>query len=180
MGRFESHRVIFLGRFSRQKGVDRFCDVADRVRNSNFTADFVAYGDGPERWRFVQHGITSPGALGWDVRGTAFRAASALVVPSRAEPFGMVILEAMQHRVPVIYPAESGAAEVIQSGVKITGGDTAAMADAVMRLLGNLGVWEEAVVAAAQEVERYPERGHEDRLIAVWTEAMAAQRRPMG
>jgi hypothetical protein len=83
----------------------------------------------------------------------------------------------MQHRVPVIYPAESGAAEVLQSGVKITGGDTTAMAAAVMRLLGDLGAWEEAVVAGAREIERYPGRGYEDRLIAVWTEATAVHRR---
>jgi glycosyltransferase involved in cell wall biosynthesis len=177
MGRFETHRVVFLGRLSRQKGVDRFCEVADRVRQSGFTADFVAYGDGPDRWQFGQHRIAAPGALGWDKRGTAFRGASALLVPSRSEPFGMVILEAMQHRVPVIYPAESGAAEVLQSGVKIVGGDTAAMAEAVMRLLGDLGAWEEAVVTAAHEIERYPERDNDDRLIRVWTEALADRRR---
>ncbi len=177
MGRFETHRVVFLGRLSRQKGVDRFCEVADQVRNSDFTADFAAYGDGPDYWQLGQHRVSSLGALGWDKRGTAFRGASALLVPSRAEPFGMVVLEAMQHHVPVIYPAESGAAEVLQSGVKITGGDTTAMAAAVMRLLGNLGAWEEAVVAGAREIERYPERGYEDRLIAVWTEATAVHRR---
>ena len=144
------------------------------VRSSGFNADFVAYGDGPDRWLLQRHGVASPGPLAWDKRGIAFRGASALVVPSRSEPFGMVILEAMQHRVPVIFPDGSGAAEVLQSGVKISGGDTAAMAAAVIRLLGDLGAWEEAVVAAAREIERYPQRGYEDRLIAVWTEARAA------
>jgi glycosyltransferase involved in cell wall biosynthesis len=176
MGRFETHRVIFLGRLSRQKGVDRFCEVAERVRAAGFVADFTAYGDGPERWQLYRRGIASAGAIGWDKRGTAFAGASAVLVPSRSEPFGMVVLEAMQHRVPVIYPAESGAAEVLQSGVKIEGGDTQAMAEAVTRLLGNLDVWEDAVRAAAQEIERYPQRAYEDRLIAVWTEAVAASR----
>ncbi|HTR16725.1 MAG TPA: glycosyltransferase [Acetobacteraceae bacterium] len=173
MGRFETHRVVFLGRLSSQKGVDRFCEVAERVRSSGFIADFLAYGDGPDRWLLWQRGVTSPGPLGWDMRGTAFRGASALLVPSRSEPFGMVILEAMQHRVPVIYPEESGAAEVLQSGVKVASGDTAAMASAVMRLLGDLGTWEEAVAVAAHEIEGYPERGYEDRLIAVWSEAVS-------
>jgi glycosyltransferase involved in cell wall biosynthesis len=83
MGRFETHRVFFLGRLSCQKGVDRFGEVADRVRNSGFTADFVAYRDGPERWHLGRHRIASLGALGWDKRDTAFRGVSALLVPSR-------------------------------------------------------------------------------------------------
>jgi glycosyltransferase involved in cell wall biosynthesis len=176
MGRFETRRVIFFGRLSRQKGVDRFCEVAERARSAGFRADFVAYGDGPDRWQLQPRGVTALGSLGWDIRSTAFRGASALIVPSRSEPFGMVILEAMQHRVPVIYPEESGAAEVLQSGVKIAGSDTAAMATEVARLLGDLGNWEAAVAASASEIERYSERHYEDWVIAVWTEARAAVR----
>ena len=174
MGRFETHRVVFLGRLSRQKGVDRYCEIADRVRNSGFIADFVAYGDGPERVLLGQHHITYLGPLAWEKRSAAFRGASALLVPSRSEPFGMVILEAMQHRVPVIYPAESGAAEVLQNGIKIVSGNTAGMAGAVTRLLGDIRAWEEAVATAAGEIEHYPQRGYEDRLTAVWSEAARA------
>lgn len=175
MGRFETHRVVFLGRLSRQKGVDLFCEVAKRVLDSGFVADFVAYGAGPEYPLLRQPGISWRGPVSWDKRSDAFRGASAVLVPSRSEPFGMVVLEALQHRVPVIYPAESGAAEVLHNGVKIAGSDVAAMAAAVTRLLGDIGAWEEAVRAGAHEIERYPELGHEDRLTAVWTEAKAAQ-----
>jgi glycosyltransferase involved in cell wall biosynthesis len=174
MGRFESHRVVFLGRLARQKGVDLFCEIASRVRQSGFRADFVAFGDGPERYLLLREGISSPGPLGWDQRGTAFRGASALVVPSRFEPFGMVILEAMQHRVPVIYPKDSGAGEVLESGIKIASENTAAAAEAFMHLLGDLSAWEGAVVESAREIEQYPRRDYADRLIAVWTEARSS------
>jgi len=173
MGRFETHRVVFLGRLSRQKGVDRFCQVAEIVRRSGFIADFVAYGDGPDRHLLAQHGIDARGALGWDKRGTAFRGASALLVPSRAEPFGMVVLEAMQRRVPVIYPAESGAAEVLESGTKVAEGDVKAMAAAVTSLLGDLGTWERAATAAEREIAQFADKHSEDQLIAVWAEASA-------
>jgi glycosyltransferase involved in cell wall biosynthesis len=83
----------------------------------------------------------------------------------------MVILEAMQHRVPVIYPKDSGAAEVLESGIKIASENTAAAAEAVMHLLGDLSAWEGAVVESAREIEQYPRRDYADRLIAVWTEA---------
>jgi hypothetical protein len=82
----------------------------------------------------------------------------------------------MQHRLPVIYPAESGAAEVLQAGVKIEKGDTDAMAAAVMRLLGDLGAWTMEVETAAREIERYPDRRYEERLIEVWTQALSTRR----
>jgi len=79
----------------------------------------------------------------------------------------------MQRRVPVIYPAESGAAEVLESGTKIAEGDLKAMADAVMRLLGDLGTWERAVIAAKREIARFADQHYEDRLLASWAEASA-------
>jgi glycosyltransferase involved in cell wall biosynthesis len=85
----------------------------------------------------------------------------------------MVVLEAMQHLVPVIYPKTSGAAEVLTSGVKVDAADTGAMADAVMRLLGDRSAWERAAGEAAEEIKAYKNRRYEDRLIALWTEQIA-------
>jgi glycosyltransferase involved in cell wall biosynthesis len=178
MGRFETKRVIFLGRLSRQKGVDRFCDVADTVRRAGISAGFEAFGDGDERKLLARHDIAWRGAVGWDKRGEAFRGASVMVVPSRAEPFGMVILEAMQYRVPVIYPIDSGAAEVLESGIKVRTDNTKAMADHVVRLLGSLPVWESTVRAQAREIEGYPGRVYEDRLMAVWQQSGARATAP--
>jgi glycosyltransferase involved in cell wall biosynthesis/uncharacterized protein YjbI with pentapeptide repeats len=177
MGRFETKRVIFLGRLSRQKGVDRFCEVVRQLRQNGVGAEFLAYGDGPERTLLWQSGVRAMGSLPWDQRGVAFRGASVLLVPSRFEPFGMVVLEAMQHRVPVIYPATSGAAEVLEGGVKIVADDIPAIASAVGRLLGDLRVWEESVLVAARDIERYSRKRVEDRLVSVWTEATAAARK---
>ena len=50
----------------------------------------------------------------------------------------------------------------------------AAMAAAVMELLGDLATWEKAVEAGSREIDRYSERRYEDRLIAVWSEAKVA------
>ncbi|MEJ0044854.1 MAG: glycosyltransferase family 4 protein [Rhodospirillales bacterium] len=175
MGRFETHRVIFLGRLSRQKGIDRLCEVADRVARQRLQCGLRRLWRRPGKLatRPPPHKFRRRTRLGQTRHGIPRRQRAAR--PSHAEPFGMVVLEAMQHRVPVIYPAESGAAEVLQNGIKIAAGDTAEMAGAVMHLLGDLSAWEEAVVAAAREIEHYPERGYEDRLIAVWTEAMAVR-----
>jgi UDP-glucose:(heptosyl)LPS alpha-1,3-glucosyltransferase len=46
-----------------------------------------------------------------------FAACDVFVLPTRYEPFGMVIMEAMASSVPVVVSATSGAAEHIQHGV---------------------------------------------------------------
>jgi glycosyltransferase involved in cell wall biosynthesis len=175
MGRFESKRVIFLGRLSRQKGVDRFCAVAQIVRKKRPDISFEVFGDGEERGLLATREIIAQGPIGWDERGKAFRDASAIIVPSRSEPFGMVVLEAMQHRVPVIYPSDSGAAEVLQSGIKVRTDDIGAMSNQVLELLNSLQVWETTVRAEAREIDEYPGRTYSDQIISVWNLA-ATQR----
>jgi len=171
MGRFETRRVVFLGRLTHQKGVDRFARLAAEVSRKR-QVQFEVFGDGEDRAVAQQHGLTWRGELPWRERGRAYRGASILVVPSRFEPFGMVVLEAMQRRVPVIYPAKSGAAEVLEAGLKVDPNDGEAMIDAVGRLLDSLELWESTVAAEASEIENYARRGFEDRLMSTWQQAV--------
>jgi len=170
-GSLDPRRVIFLGRLTRQKGVDRFGAVADAVRAVRPDVRFEAYGDGEERTQLTRHGVRSWGAIGWDERGKAFADASILLVPSRAEPFGMVVLEAMEHGVPVIYPDDAGAAEVLASGVKVRSGDIGAMASAVTGLLDHPDAWHSVATAQAREIRSYPDRGHDVAIMDVWRKA---------
>lgn len=176
MGRFETRRVVFVGRLSAQKGLDRFGEVADKVRLTASDVRFEVFGDGEDRWLARRHGLEWRGAVDWSRRGEAYAGASAVVVPSRSEPFGMVILEAMQHRVPVIYPEQSGAAEVLKGGVKVDPADIDAMTAALRTLLGDLTVWEQMVRAEAGEIDAYPRRDYDDQLIGVWRTALEQSR----
>ena len=173
MGRFETRRVVFVGRLSAQKGLDRFGAVAQTVKANLPGVRFEVFGDGEERGRLPSLGLDWRGALPWNRRGEAFAGATVTVTPSRSEPFGMVVLEAMQHRVPVLYPATSGAAEVLESGVKVDPADTAAMAERIEGLLSDLGEWEAVVRAQATEIDAYPRRDDDERLIEVWRKAIA-------
>jgi WD40 repeat protein/glycosyltransferase involved in cell wall biosynthesis len=172
-GRFDTKRVIFLGRLAYQKGIDRFCDLADTVRVFEPEARFEVFGDGAMHALLRDHSVTWRGLVGWDERGRAFRDASVVVVPSRAEPFGMVILEAMNHRVPVVYPAESGAAEILRSGLQVRPDDLSGMADHVVRLLRSHTDWDSVVHSQCSEIEGYVGRAYESRLITLWEEAIA-------
>jgi glycosyltransferase involved in cell wall biosynthesis len=167
-GSFETKRVIFVGRLSGQKGLERFGEVAKRVHAAGVGSTFEVYGVGENLTVIPQYPITWKGALRWVDRGNAYRAASVLLVPSRSEPFGMVILEAMQHCVPVIYPNDAGAAEVLQSGVKISAADVDAMTAQVVRLLGSRSAWEETVRAQTREIESYANQSYERFVITTW------------
>ena len=80
----------------------------------------------------------------------------------------MVILESMQHRTPVLYAAGCGAAEVIESGISIDPENAEDAAEHLLSVLDDWPRWEQVVEKQISEIAGYPERGYEQRLIAVW------------
>lgn len=169
MGRFETKRTVFLGRLTAQKGPDRFAQVAERVRHRLREASFWIFGAGEDLYSLYHIPyISYRGVVEWSARGTAFSDASAVLVPSRFEPFGMVVLEAMQHRVPVLYPEHAGVAEVLESGIQIQPDDISATVEQLERLLTDWAHWEGTVQRQSQEIAGYPDRGYEQRLLDLW------------
>ncbi len=74
-----------------------------------------------------------------DVR-RLMRSADLVVVPSTSEGFGLTAIEAMAEQTAVIAAEVGGLAEIIQSGhdgLLFPGGDSAALAGAIKRLLAN-------------------------------------------
>jgi len=161
LGLYDTRRTLFLGRLTPQKGPDLFARVASEVRRIVPGASFDVRGAGEYVPELSNAGIVPGGAVEWDDRGRVFGDASAVLVPSRAEPFGMVILEAMQHRVPVLYPQIAGAAEVLSSGIKIDPNDIEATATALAGILNDRNQWEEVAMQQTQEIKDYWERGYE-------------------
>jgi glycosyltransferase involved in cell wall biosynthesis len=171
-GQFESGRVVFLGRLSHQKGLDRFLNVAAELRKRGRTGEFHVYGSG--YYPVATGNAAFHGSLSWERRSEAFRDASLMIVPSRAEPFGMVILEGMLHRVPVIYPRDSGAAEVLASGIQVDASDIMEVANEAEKLLTDPLQWENSVESQIEEIAQYPSRGFEQALIDLWHSVMKA------
>jgi glycosyltransferase involved in cell wall biosynthesis len=77
---------------------------------------------------------------GWRSDLNALMAAcDVFVMPSFEEPFGMVYVEAMALRRPVIALDNGGAREIVDdgSGVLVPPGDVASLAEGIVRLLGD-------------------------------------------
>jgi len=181
VGRFETRRVVFLGRLAEQKGPDLFVALARAYAQRGMDeTEFVIIGEGELRAELEREGfglVKVEKPLEWATRGSAFRDASAVVVPSRNEPFGMVVAEAMLRRVPVLYPRSAGIAEVIPPSIEFDPFDSEDSAQKLRELLSDLSRWERIVVDQARAIRRFREERPERRVQEAWSELAPARKR---
>ena len=115
--------TLFLGRLSREKGVDLLLRSWAKVKNRN--RRLVIAGTGPEESSLKKlasdlnlANVVFTGFLNKEQQVSLWSNSSALVVPSIwDEPFGMVVLEAWAKERPVVAFAKGALPELIQHGV---------------------------------------------------------------
>jgi glycosyltransferase involved in cell wall biosynthesis len=114
--------VLYAGRFSEEKGVLRFVDIVDSMRNRNQIV-FAMLGDGPLR-PDVERKIEQLGLhdrvrlLGFvDDSRPYLRRADAVVIPSDIEGLPLVCLEALALGTPVVASAIGALPSVVRPGV---------------------------------------------------------------
>jgi glycosyltransferase involved in cell wall biosynthesis len=137
-----------LGNVSRRKGTDVFVAAAELVRRELPQVEFRIVGpcpDGPGRpWaeelvarateNGVRHGTTSDPfseLAEWDL----------LVLPSRSEPFGLVLIEAMAMGLPVVATRIDGPREIVtaDTGLLVEVDDVRGLAAAILELARDRG-----------------------------------------
>jgi glycosyltransferase involved in cell wall biosynthesis len=135
--------VLFLGRVTRQKGPERFLEVARRVLGFVPQAHFVIAGTGDLMPHIIERAVELglaervhfTGALrGADVKH-AFGMADVCVMPSLSEPFGLVALESLRAGTPCIVPRDAGVAEVLRNVFKVESWDVEEMTDKIVALI---------------------------------------------
>ncbi|GAA4287452.1 glycosyltransferase family 4 protein [Georgenia daeguensis] len=137
--------VLALGRVEHRKGFDLLLDAFARADLPDGTRLVIA-GDGgalaPLRAQAARLGISGsvdfPGRLSRPAVAEALTRATVLVVPSRVEPFGIVVLEGWRAGLPVIATRNGGPAEIMTDGVDgllVDPQDTAALAAALADVL---------------------------------------------
>jgi glycosyltransferase involved in cell wall biosynthesis len=178
VGRFDSHRVVFCGRLTDQKGPDLFVAMARDATLRDRRLHFEMVGSGELAPGVVgsDDAVALTGPLAWAHRHDAFRGASAVVVPSRCEPFGMVIAEAMGAGVPVLFSHHAGAGEVLHAGLPIDPLDTTATATVLCHLLGHTEVWQRVVSTQYDAFAAYGRRDDDLRIVEL--AAVMATARP--
>ena len=131
--------VKSLGRFVPKKGFDVLLRAAAQAAGAGASFTLEIAGDGPERAALQalagRLGIADRVVLrGWVDDVAAFLAdADLFVLPSRIEPFGLVVLEAMACGVPIVATRVSGPLETLDesTALLVPPDDPAAMAAAM-------------------------------------------------
>ena len=117
--------VLFVGRMVVQKGPDILVRAMPSVLRYYPSAKFVFVGDGHMKNEVCaiahQHGVGHALRMLGDRRGRElldlFKACDVVAVPSRNEPFGIVILEGWSAHKPVVSTKRGGPAEFVWHGV---------------------------------------------------------------
>jgi len=95
----EEFKVLFVGRRAYEKGFDVFTAVAREARRLGLKARFLATGG---REGDVTDGVESLGFVPEDELVNLYSSAHVVMYPTRADTFGLVILEALASGTPVI------------------------------------------------------------------------------
>lgn len=115
--------IGFIGRLTQQKHPKKFLDIARLLSNLRTDLSFVMIGDG-DQMETIRSQITSQnlenkieltGFLSHAQTLKRLSALDLLIVPSHEEPFGMVPLESIRAKVPVICSEGCGISEFIPS-----------------------------------------------------------------
>jgi glycogen(starch) synthase len=162
--------VLYSGRLVERKGIRELLAAIPRVLEAAPDARFVLAGGppplsgaevaaqwwspelDPHRSQIHFTGWLSPSDLAaW------YRAADVLVVPSRYEPFGMVILEGMIHDLAIVASDVGGPGEILEhgrTGLLFPPRDVDALAGAISRVVCDRELRRQLGRAAQEEARR--------------------------
>ncbi len=154
----EAAEFLFIGELRPIKGVDVLLKALKRLQAEGRAARLVVVGDGPDRE--MLEGLARELGLSGHVRFTgALHAPEAwplgriVVVPSRAESFPYVVLEAQAAGRPVIATAVGGIPEMLPETALVPREDEAALAARMAQALENLEAETEAAIARIEKLK---------------------------
>jgi glycogen synthase len=162
--------VLYSGRLVERKGIRDLLSAIPVVLEQVPDARFVLAG-GPAGWPAEEVArqwlpteclayrdrIHFTGWLQADELDAWYRKADIQVIPSRYEPFGMVVLEGMLHGLPIIAASVGGPVAILdqeRTGILVPPFDPAALAAALVRLLRDPELRQRLGASAAEEVRR--------------------------
>jgi glycosyltransferase involved in cell wall biosynthesis len=130
-----ARRILFVGRFDRQKGVDVLFEALRQLGDDAFAyivgdSLHTTLGALPPNARYA--GWMTPSGL-----ESCYRSAEVMVMPSRWEGFPLVALEAMRAGLPIIASSVGGLPEIVEdgeTGILIPPNDVSALVNSIRRL----------------------------------------------
>lgn len=122
--KIEGDVILYVGRLVDDKGIPELIDAFERVKQEYETVNLVLLGDGSDREKYIKEcqsrGLTRvfwPGFQQQEALLTYYAIADIFVFPTRSDPWGLVLNEAMSAGLPLICSRAAGAADdLVQFG----------------------------------------------------------------
>jgi glycogen(starch) synthase len=135
--------VLFMGRLTRQKGIDNFISIAEIVYQKYPFVQFVVAGEGELRTEIedridnsiAEDRINLLGYLNEAEKNDLLAITDIFCMPSESEPFGLSGLEAAAAGIPCVISKQSGIAEIMHSALKTDFADVNGFAMSIISLL---------------------------------------------
>jgi glycosyltransferase involved in cell wall biosynthesis len=138
--------IFYVGRMVQEKGVQVLLDAAPEILAHYPQAKFIIAGKGPYLDALknqasalgIANRVYFTGYISDEVRNSLYSWADVAVFPSLYEPFGIVALEAMAARTPVVVSDCGGISEIVRHGVdglKANTGNSHSLAQNILALL---------------------------------------------
>ncbi|MFQ6077362.1 MAG: glycosyltransferase family 4 protein, partial [Candidatus Bathyarchaeia archaeon] len=165
-GRGRAIRLLAVGALTRRKGVDYLIKAFKRVADEDERVSLTISGEGPEKKNLlrlvedlrISDRVTFRGLLRSRSRLVErYQSCDIFCHPALLETYGMVVLEAMACGKPVVVTKGCGVAEFVrhgEDGLLVPPGDVDALADAIIRLVGDEDLRKEMGGRVRRSVER--------------------------
>jgi glycosyltransferase involved in cell wall biosynthesis len=111
--KFRNKNIVFVGKDWKRKGGPLLIEAFGKVLKKIPDATLTIIGCNPE---VKINNCTISGVLPQQQIIKAYESATVFCLPTRREPFGMVFIEAMYNRLPVICPAVGATTDLIENG----------------------------------------------------------------
>lgn len=156
--------IVCIAKLRKEKDHETLIRAFAKLKSSDSTLRLVLVGDGPQHQFLVDLAsdldlLDAIDFIGFTLDIWMYLSTSAVfVLPSRVEPFGIVILEAMAAGIPVVACMADGPCDLIENGVNgmlVPIGDEEAMAKAISSLLSSKSQSKKLTETALQTAELF-------------------------
>lgn len=152
--------VAFVSRLVREKGLDVYADVIERLERQDVPHRSLVVGDGPARDDLEARlpNTVFTGFLEGNDLARAYASSDIFLFPSDTETFGNVTLEAMASGLPTICADAAGSRDLVDDGT--TGrlcppGDAAAFVEATCELIADASLRDRMSTAAFERAQDF-------------------------
>lgn len=143
--RFKEKTVLFVGRLTRQKGPEKFLEIASKVLEADKNVRFIMAGSGDyfkslleqSSYKSIGNRFHMAGFLNQQKLNYLFSISDVYCMPSVSEPFGLSAVEAAHFKIPCVISKQSGVAEVLNGSLKFDFWDTKKAAGCILNLLND-------------------------------------------